>query len=138
MIENKFFLNDQFLTVGSQLIVTRKKRGFPSTDVPSREADALIKFYEATDGDNWTTNTGWGVDTTVGNWYGVTVSGGHVTGLDLNSDSNVEGDVSGLSALTNLTYLSLFRTSVSGDVSGFDTMTNLEYLNLRNTTVSGD
>src|SRR6056297_48804 len=91
------------LSIGWDIVT----RGFPSEDVPSREADALIKFYNATDGDNWTTNTNWCTDTTVGNWYGVTVEDGHVTELDLNGDANVSGDCTDLVDLTSLTQLRL-------------------------------
>jgi hypothetical protein len=72
---------------------------FPSIDVPSSEANALIDFYNATDGDNWTTNTGWCTDTTVGNWDGVTVEDGHVTILTLSNNS--------LSDTTNISFLGL-------------------------------
>ena len=41
---------------------------------------ALVALYNATGGANWTNNTNW-LSTTepVGNWHGVTVSGGRVT-----------------------------------------------------------
>ena len=48
--------------------------GFTPTDIPQAEADALIALYDATGGGSWTDNTGWLTDTTVGNWYGVTVT----------------------------------------------------------------
>jgi len=56
------------------------------TDVPPSEALALVHFYNATDGDNWTDNTNWLTDTTVGNWYGITVADGHVTEIDLHGE----------------------------------------------------
>lgn len=59
---------------------------FVPADIPQAEADALLAFYTATGGDDWTDNTGWGTDTTADNWYGVTVAGGHVTKIELNSN----------------------------------------------------
>ena len=56
---------------------------FTPSDIPQAEADALIAFYSATGGPSWTNNTGWGLDKTVNNWYGVTVAGGHITAIDL-------------------------------------------------------
>ena len=96
--------------------------GFAPSDIPQAEADALIAFYDATGGDDWTTNTGWKTDTTVGNWYGVTVAGGHVTELDL-SDNNLSttaAEVSALdlSALTGLASIDLSDNSMSAAVVG--------------------
>jgi Leucine-rich repeat (LRR) protein len=113
--------------------------GFTPSDVPQVEADALIAFYDATDGDNWTDNTGWTTDPVVDNWTGVTVSGGHVTELDLHGDANVDGNGLGeLSPLTSLTRLRLGSTGVSGDIADIATLISLTRLYLHNTSVSGD
>jgi hypothetical protein len=77
--------------------------GFVPDDVPQAEADALIALYNATNGDSWTNNTNWLVDTTVGDWFGVTVAGGHVTEIDLNNN-NLDGEWSD-SELTPMTSL---------------------------------
>ena len=52
--------------------------------VPREEYEALVALYNATDGDNWTNNTNWLDITnhTVADWYGVTVTDGHVTALN--------------------------------------------------------
>jgi len=83
--------------------------GFTPSDISQDEADALIAIYDATGGDSWTTNTGWKSDTTVGNWHGVTVTGGAVTALDLSNNNlsttaaKVSGlDLSDLSSLTDI------------------------------------
>ena len=47
------------------------------------ERAALVAIYDATDGDNWTDNTNWKTEEPVGEWYGVTVENGVVTGLEL-------------------------------------------------------
>jgi hypothetical protein len=90
------------------------------TDVPDSEGIALMAFYEATGGDSWTDNTNWMTDPTVGNWYGVTVSGGHVTALTLPAN-NLVATASAvaaldLSALPYLADVDLSDNGFSADV----------------------
>ena len=59
---------------------------FVPTDVPQSEAYALIALYNATGGPSWTTNTNWLQSRTVNDWFGITVSGGHVTEISLNNN----------------------------------------------------
>jgi len=66
------------------------------TAVPPEERAALIAFYTSAGGDNWNSNTGWketpleadgfGAVGSEGNWYGITVTGDHVTGIDLRNN----------------------------------------------------
>ena len=51
--------------------------------VPYSECKALESLYMSTDGGNWTSNSGWLVDPDVESWHGVTLSGNHVTELNL-------------------------------------------------------
>lgn len=64
------------------------------TDVPVAECDALMNIYNTTGGASWSNTVNndnkWGISTTVGNWYGVDVWGGHVVGLGL-SYNNLSG-----------------------------------------------
>ena len=54
--------------------------------VPQNERDALIAFYNATGGANWTNNTNWNTATPVSTWSGVT------TGFnDLNGQPFTDG-----------------------------------------------
>ena len=109
------------------------------TDVPQGEADALVRLYNMLNGVNWTDDTNWLTDNAVDNWYGVAVTFGHVTTLDLGGETTtLSGDISVVSPLTSLTNLLLDNTSVSGDISVFSPLTSLEYLRLDNTSVSGD
>ena len=62
------------------------------TDISIAEATALRWLYDNTDGDNWTTNTNWGTTATANDWYGVTVAGGKVTTINLNSN-NLVGNI---------------------------------------------
>ena len=86
--------------------------------VSQAEYDALMAFYVATDGPNWTNNTGWGVDPNVAAWYGVTVAGGVVTRLDLSSNA-LAGDI-GITIydLTSITVINVNSNAITdGDFS---------------------
>jgi len=100
---------------------------FAAIDVPQSEANALIAFYNATNGDSWTNNTGWKTDPVVGNWYGVTVSGGHVTELDLNNNNLVGAAGNTLDPLADhLIRLIVYTNSISTlDVSALTNLTDL-------------
>ena len=51
------------------------------------DRDALVAFYNATGGANWTDNTNWLSDKPVGEWHGVTTgAGGRVTSLSLGNN----------------------------------------------------
>jgi hypothetical protein len=54
----------------------------PAEAVNEQDSLALVALYESTDGDNWDNNDGW-LEAPVAYWYGVTVSGDRVVGLDL-------------------------------------------------------
>jgi len=75
----------------------------------------------------------------VGTYYfSVTGDALDLTYIDISAQAFVSGDVSGWSALTNLTHLYCSSTSVSGDVSSWSALTNLTYLYCNFTSVSGD
>lgn len=75
---------------------------------PVAEREALIAFYKAADGPNWSRNTNWLTNAPIGEWHGVTVDGaGHVVGLSL-AFNGVKGAVPPvLGSLPNLRTLEL-------------------------------
>ena len=84
------------------------------------DREALIAFYNATDGPNWTDNTNWCSDEPLDMWYGVTTdSEGRVTGISL-ADNGLSGDAGNtLASLGKLTYLDCSENSLIGlDLSG--------------------
>lgn len=123
--------------------------------VPQSEKDALIAFYNSTNGDNWTNTinqngawsvndpladvTSWNSSTGTG-WYGVTVLNGHVTSLSL-VQNNLIGDITDLSDLVNLEYLDLKNSDLTDSNLLFPTWitnkTSLKYLDLINCDFSG-
>ena len=150
-------------SLGSSFQIIRSIPRFVATDVPQTETNALMNFFYATDGPNWTNNTGWGIDPVVENWFGITVVNGHVTGLDLTTNektlsgpgapflvalseltrlnlqgTGVTGDISGFNSLVKVSYLRLDSTGVTGDISGFNSLVHLTALHLYNTGVTGD
>ena len=107
------------------------------------DREALIAFYNATDGPNWTDNTNWCSDEPLDTWYGVTTNGeGRVTRISL-ANNGLSGDAGNtLAPLTELTYLSCENNNLSElDLSGNTALTilycynnNLSELNLSNNT----
>lgn len=98
------------------------------TDVPASECEALISLYNSTDGDNWINKAGWLSDTTVDNWYGVTVNNGHVTELVLQDNDLSAGLPPEINQLANLEILWLINAELSDlppEIGQLTQLTNL-------------
>jgi len=54
-----------------------------SHGVYKEEHEALLAFYDATNGENWKHNTNWNSDEDISEWYGIEVENFHVTSIDL-------------------------------------------------------
>ena len=74
--------------------------------VTESDSLALVAFYNATDGDNWTNNESW-LTGNVNSWYGISVEEGRVTRIIL-EDNNLTGsifdEIENLSALITLSF----------------------------------
>ena len=130
----------------------------------SKEREALMALYEMTDGANWTNNDNWGSNKPVSEWYGVTVSQGHVWELSL-TDNNLKGNLpEAIGDLSHLRWLHLGWNYLTGEIPesigkltelrclGFrecrqlsgklpesiQNLKNLQYLLLTNTGLGGD
>jgi Leucine-rich repeat (LRR) protein len=162
--------------VGKQLGPQDKTAVVPdqTASLPASERAALIALYNSTDGDGWSHNTGWktpplesdgfGAYGSEGTWFGVTVSAGHVTKLDLNYNGlsgtlpteignltyldyfDVNDNYNGLIGvipsqignLTKLTFCGLGDDEFSGSIpSTIGNLTKLEYLYLHDNDLSG-
>ena len=91
------------------------------------DREALIAFYNATDGPNWTDNTNWCSDEPLDMWYGVTTDHeGRVTGIALDGNS-LSGDAGNtLAPLSKLTSLECDENSLIGlDLSSNTALTRL-------------
>jgi hypothetical protein len=108
------------------------------TEIPEIECVALVEFYTHTSGPGWWNHLNWVVTNTPSDWYGVTVTSGHVTGLDL-SGNNLSGILP--PEFYNLTYLTSIDFSVNYlGVSlplGLVNLNNLNYLDLSGNLFSG-
>ena len=60
--------------------------------VSQDEFDALVTLYIATDGDNWVNSTNWSttINDVSNDWYGITVSDGHVTEIILSNEALIK------------------------------------------------
>ncbi len=147
-----------------KLVVTYSEPGFCESvsEIPTAECEALEAFYNSTDGDNWTDNTGWLATITPCSWYGVTCSGGQVTKLELMAN-NLNGsippqivnltaleelwlrddllvdDLEELGSLANLTYLSIIYSQISGTIPlELCGLSNLVHLDLHGNQLTGE
>ncbi len=86
------------------------------TVVPVTECQALVDLYASTNGAGWTNNTNWLSDPDVSTWFGITVSTGHVTVIELYGN-NVVGVLPGsLDQLPYLIEICLVNNDVSGSI----------------------
>ncbi len=130
---------------------------------PSIDREALISFYNATGGPDWTNRSNWVSNTPIGTWYGVTADadgrvndlrlrGNNLAGtipselrhlsnmktMDLGSNQLMGGLPPELGQLQKLTMLSLDGNQLSGSIPAeLANMINLESLILGANQVSG-
>ena len=113
--------------------------------VSQEERNALIAFYKATDGANWTNNTNWDTDpnstSDVNTWFGVTarnVAGRYsVVILDL-PENNLIGSFPDISKLIELLSLKLNKNSISGNLNSSFIPPRASIVNLSDNQFSGN
>lgn len=84
------------------------------------ERNALIDLYNATNGQNWVSNTNWCTDAPLREWAGVIVGmDGHVRELSFRNN-NMSGSIP--ESISNLTHLTYFELTESQDnmTTGFE------------------
>lgn len=112
------------------------------------DREALIAFYNALDGDNWTNNTNWCSDKPLSEWFGVSVNSmGRVEGINLYGN-RLKGEFPPeLTAMDQLQYLSLGYTNLYEDYESMEiygslpedigNLTNLRYLSISPSMLTG-
>lgn len=113
--------------------------GTEAEDIQKVQREALIAFYNATDGDHWKNNTNWCSDKPLDEWYGVSASDGYVSSLDL-WDNGLKGEIPAeITQLTHLGYIDLQLNSLSGEIPQDigEHLTDLRTLNLKNNQLTG-
>ena len=112
---------------------------FVPEDVTQAEADALIWFFDHTDGLNWNDNTGWKQDPIVANWATVEVANGAVEGFfPINNGQSVVGDITEfpIDDLFALGYFNANTTAVTGSIAGW-TLPAMESIQMQNVNMDG-
>ncbi len=110
--------------------------------VSETEKQALLDLYNNTNGDNWTNtlagNQPWDTNIPVCDWFGVTVTDGLITGVNLNN-TGLSGTLPAtLGNLSNLTEIYLIGNNLSGNIPvQLGNLSNLEYLYLYFNNLSG-
>ena len=101
--------------------------------VPEIEYDALVAFYNATNGDNWQFKSNWLSQLKpVGEWYGITVEKGRVTNINLfiTYNSLLPSQIYNLTELKEITLIN--GRIVGGLTSEISNLTKLEILDIKN------
>ncbi len=105
--------------------------------IPQSEKDALIAFYNATGGPNWT-NT-WDLNSSPGSWHGLSFNtSGRVTTIDLR-DNNLTGHLPAeIGDFSNLETLFLLFNQLSGTIPAeIGNLTQLKRLSFTGNQLTG-
>ena len=117
--------------------ITVKQSGLK--EILEMEREALIAFYNATGGDNWTRNDNWCSDKPVREWYGIiTNEYGRVCMLNIPS-KNLSGSIPAeLGNLSSLKQLDLENNQLSGSIPAeLGNLSTIEVLDLSKNQLTG-
>lgn len=103
--------------------ITVKQSGLKEIFEQERlEREALIAFYNATGGDNWTRNDNWCSDKPVGEWYGI----------------GMQQYIYGVAVTSRVRHISLEENNLTGSINGeLDILTDLEWIDVRSNNLTG-
>ncbi|MEN8123059.1 MAG: T9SS type A sorting domain-containing protein [Bacteroidota bacterium] len=117
------------------LIILTKSSVWGQKNVPLTEYNTLVELYNNSAGSGWTNNTNW-LDTTnstVDDWFGVTVENGHVTKVELPNNNLQEVIFENQVNLPELRVLDLFNNILDGaDFSNLESCTKLDTFKVEN------
>ncbi|KAA3617349.1 MAG: T9SS C-terminal target domain-containing protein [Calditrichaeota bacterium] len=103
----------------------------------SLDSLALVEFYNAMDGSNWTGADSWLTSSEISSWEGVTVTNDRVSQLNLYNKSLSGNIPSVIGSLTELTYLRFGYDDITGEIpSEVGLLDKLQTLEVRNTEIT--
>lgn len=104
------------------------------------EREALIVFYKATNGDNWTKNVNWCSDKPLSEWHGIVVDAiGNVISINLPSNNLSGGLPEELGDLFNLSNLDVSSNNLSGVIpENIGNLSNLTRFNVWKNNIGGN
>ena len=105
-------------------------------EVPDSEREALLAFYNSTDGPNW--EFPWNTDFPVDNWKGITVENDHVVEINLQYNNLTGSLPSDLLNLPYLRILDLSSNNLSGVLPDFSQITTWEEIDLAYNNLEGN
>ena len=108
------------------------------TAIPVTECEALVNFYNQTNGNTWQKNIGWNKNDTPCQWWGVSCENGYVTRLYL-ENNHLHGPLpDSLAQLNQLQELSLSGNQLSGFIpDSFEHLIRLQVLHLSGNHLDG-
>ncbi len=123
-------------TLVSAQVTTKVQSAPPSLAIPQTEYDALVAFYESTNGVNWINNDGWLNSDSPCRWFGIQCTENHITSIKLN-ENGLSGPIPPIVGnLTNLVFLELNYNNLNGEIpSSLGNLSQLEWLGLSNNPI---
>lgn len=108
------------------------------TDIPTSECEALVAFYNSTNGSQWTDHSGWLTTNTPCQWVYVTCFNGHVETLDPDHN-NLSGSLPAeIGNLNQLDWLSVSNNQLSGRLPAtIGNLTGISHLYLDHNSFNG-
>lgn len=113
--------------------------GQTTTSIPDSERRALVALYQATTWANWKSNANWlGAAGTEASWYGIEISDGHVTSVELDRNNLAGSLPSELADLSELKKLRMRGNVLIGFIpSALGKLAKLEVLGLEVNQLTG-
>lgn len=108
-------------------------------EINATDRAVLVALYDATDGDNWTTNTNWNSSEPVYTWHGITMVGTRVTQISLYTNNLVGTIPNDLGDLIYLTSIGFNNNTLSGNIpTNLSNCINLKELSVANNQLTGN
>ena len=105
-------------------------------DTEENYREALEALYHATGGEDWNHSDGWLTDAPLEDWYGLRMSQGRITHVELD-DNNLTGEIPKEFGMLDIHLLDLRWNSISGGIENLQKMKSLGSLLMSANNFSG-